>query len=94
MLRFSDRLNSLTTSVQTPSKATIAPSDESLRSRDNEYNKLLELLGLHQTVKILEAEYCWAMGLDDKFGQANLKNGYRISVIKSDKGGFQQEMSC
>jgi hypothetical protein len=46
------------------------PSDESERklipSPEQEYSSLVGLIGLHQTVKILEAEYSLVAGEDGK----------------------------
>jgi hypothetical protein len=69
MLRFSDRLTSTSSGPpdqgKAASKASIGSSDESTMvtnldptgSGDHVYTSLVEMLGLHQTVKTLEAEY-------------------------------------
>jgi hypothetical protein len=76
MLRFSDRLTS-TSSTQAEQPKAAAPvdgsSDETLTSQtslsDQEYTALVELIGLHQTVKVLEAEYSLVTGGDGKIGK-------------------------
>jgi hypothetical protein len=81
MLRFSDRLTS-TPSVPSEQVKTInVPSDEtaikSPSPADQEYLALVELIGLHQTVKILEAEYSLVTGGNGKSNREfDIKNGY------------------
>lgn len=72
MLRFSDRLTSTcsTLSEQVKSIATASVSSDdttkSTTATDQEYITLVELIGLHQTVKVLEAEYSLVAGGDGK----------------------------
>jgi hypothetical protein len=87
MLRFSDRLTS--TSSTTPEQLKAAPADiggsdetpkvsngEALASTDHEYSALVELLGLHQTVKALETEYRVVTGGESAVSEAlHLKRG-------------------
>jgi hypothetical protein len=87
MLRFSDRLTS--TSSTTPEQVKAAPADiggsdetpklsngEALTSTDHEYSALVELLGLHQTVRALEAEYRVVTGADSPVSEAlQIKRG-------------------
>lgn len=81
MLRFSDRLTS--TSSAPPEQVKAAPvviggsdepprvsNGEALTSTDHEYGALVELLGLHQTVKALEAEYRLLTGGDAPVSEA------------------------
>jgi hypothetical protein len=72
MLRFSDRLTS-TSSTLLEQVKTVAPasvsSDDTTKSTtptEQEYITLVELIGLHQTVKVLEAEYSLVAGGDGK----------------------------
>jgi hypothetical protein len=72
MLRFSDRLTS--TSGPTPEvKLPVidGPSSDEADTKsipvpEQEYSSLVGLIGLHQTVKILEAEYSLVAGGDGK----------------------------
>jgi hypothetical protein len=68
MLRFSDRLISTSSAPLELVKAAPADtriSDETRKAdkgeimitKDTEYNTLVGLLGFHQTIKVLEAEY-------------------------------------
>jgi hypothetical protein len=77
MLRFSDRLTSTSSTVSQvkPVLAINDSSDEtesksSTPTADQEYNNLVELIGLHQTVKVLEAEYSLVAGGNGKLNNA------------------------
>jgi hypothetical protein len=76
MQRFSDRLTS-SSSTSTHLKSVLAliensddaptiPNGDSPSPTDHEYAVLVELLGLHQTVKILANEYNMITGTDSK----------------------------
>ena len=69
MRRFSDRLICASSTSTDPSQAfatTDGYSDEtasdSSTSKDLEYSALVEMIGLYQTVKVLEAEYSLVTG--------------------------------
>ena len=80
MLRFSDRLTS-TPSMSSEQAKTINPSSDeraikSTSPTDQEYIALVELIGLHQTVKVLETEYNLVTGGDGKSNKEfDIKNG-------------------
>ena len=81
MLRFSDRLTSTASTSLEQVKTINAPSDEtaikSPSPTDQEYIALVELIGLHQTVQVLEAEYSVVTGGDGKMNKEfDIKNGY------------------
>ena len=89
MLRFSDRLSSSTAAAQDVLKLAVNSSDEASGlagedtrpAGDSDYNNLVELLGLHQTVKILEAEYRLVAGANSHSSQKNLfKDGYALLI--------------
>jgi hypothetical protein len=78
MLRFSDRLTSTPPTSAEPTKAVAAGKgspDETAAQlsnpTDTEYTALVELIGLHQTVKILEAEYSLITGTDFNSNKEN-----------------------
>jgi len=85
MLRFSDRLSSTSSTTLDQVKATggvNGTSDEvaSGSPSEQEYTILVELIGLHQTVKILEAEYNLVLGGDGKLDKDyDIKSGYYSS---------------
>ena len=72
MLRFSDRLTStssaLSEQVKSVAAANVSSDDTTKFSppNDQEYITLVELIGLHQTVKVLQAEYNLVAGGDCK----------------------------
>lgn len=78
MLRFSDRLTSTSSgppdqgklasnaSSGSSDESTMVMSPDSTGSSDHVYASFVEMLGLHQTVKTLEAEYCAVTGGDTK----------------------------
>jgi hypothetical protein len=77
MLRFSDRLVSAPSTSSEQVIGVNGSSDETPtatngESTDYEYSTLVELLGLHQTVKALEAEYCKITGVNIELS----KDGY------------------
>ena len=88
MLRFSDRLTSTSSGPPDQGKLasdarsgssdqnTMVMSPDSTGSSDHVYASFVEMLGLHQTVKTLEAEYYAVTGGDTK-GTDNVafKNG-------------------
>jgi len=88
MRRFSDRLTSSSSLPSEQGKGLSAPlngtSDEYLKAVngeatgssdiDREYATLVEMLGLHQTVKALEAEYRVITGGDDKESDDHVSN--------------------
>ena len=81
MLRFSDRLTSTPSTSLEQVKTINTPSDEtaikSPSPTDQEYTALVELIGLHQTVQILETEYSLVTGGDSKMNKEfHIKNGY------------------
>ena len=92
MRRFSDRLvsSSSTTAEQSKTFATLnVSSDEtgsdSSSSNDQDYTTLVEMIGLHQTVKVLEAEYSLVTGgtgKSNKYGESTV--GYTRSEARSD----------
>jgi hypothetical protein len=76
MLRFSDRLTSTSTASSEPTKAVTTPNGssdvkvtDSTLTTDHEYIALVDVVGLHQTVKVLEAEYNLLTGGDIKIGK-------------------------
>lgn len=84
MLRFSDRLTSTSTTPAEQSKDLAAsrdssdePSTDGSSPLDRGYANLVELLGLHQTVRILETEYNCITGDSAKVKEGkDSKNGY------------------
>jgi hypothetical protein len=85
MLRFSDRLTSVSSSPSEQAKSVDTDngfSDEKTASlkgdtsspKETEYVSLVEILGLHQTVKVLETEYSFVTGRD---GQMTNKLGVK-----------------
>jgi hypothetical protein len=82
MLRFSDRLTLTPSTSAEPIKAAAAVNDspdettsQSSNPTETEYTTLVELIGLHQTVKVLEAEYSLITGDD---GQSNKGNEFKL----------------
>lgn len=77
MLRFSDRLTSIPTTSAAPIKSAVSANDSpdetaaQLNPTDNEYRTLVELIGLYQTVKILEAEFSLITGDNAKSNNEN-----------------------
>lgn len=90
MRRFSDRLVSSSSTAAEQSKAPVPVngySDEtesgSFSSHDPDYNALVETIGLHQTVKVLEAEYNLVTGGNGKSHTTDeSKPGYTGSKIE------------
>jgi hypothetical protein len=81
MLRFSDRLTSTSSAPLELVKA--APADtgvsdearkadkgETMTTKDTEYNAFVGLLGLHQTINVLEAEYGVVTAADGRATEA------------------------
>jgi hypothetical protein len=78
MLRFSDRLTSTSTTsapaaqltpfllIQNSDDASTVITTDAPSRADHEYVDLVELLGLHQTVKVLETEYIVMTGGDSR----------------------------
>ena len=88
MRRFSDRLTSTSAGPPDQGKAVAnavsrgsdesitAFTEEAMGPSEHEYAILVEMLGLHQTVKALEAEYCALTGGDAKVsGDCKPKSG-------------------
>ena len=90
MRRFSDRLVSSSSTAADQSKAFAdinAYSDEtesvSSSSSDHDYKALVEMIGLHQTVKVLEAEFSLVTGGTGKRNNMDeSKSGYtRFRIV-------------
>jgi hypothetical protein len=80
MLRFSDRLTSSSAPLELvkTAPADTGVSDETskadnggiMSTKDTEYSALVGLLGLHQTIKVLEAEYSIVAAADGRVTEA------------------------
>lgn len=89
MRRFSDRLVSSSSNNAEHSKAfpeISLSSDEvetvSSGSNDHDYTALVEMIGLHQTVKVLEAEYSLVTGGTGKSNKVDgRKSGYTCPKV-------------
>jgi len=94
MRRFSDRLVSATLSVPAersvgvdsiPDEALSGAQKGNATSRaEGEYTHLVQILGLHQTVQILESEYRTLSGADNHApdNNNNIANGYVVDTIQ------------
>jgi hypothetical protein len=89
MLRFSDRLTSSSgVSAEVKLSPTNAvPSNEGdvkpATLPEQEYSTLVGLIGLHQTIKILEAEYSLVVGGDGKLASTDcdMLFWYQLSLL-------------
>ena len=89
MRRFSDRLSSASAATSSHKSQTIDGSSDDIvgvpgsmiSAGSDEYIALVKMLGLHQTVKILEAEYRLVTGINSHSGQKTIfEDGY-VSTI-------------
>ena len=87
MIRFSDRLMSSgpTAEVKLPATNSLSVEGEAepSTSPEQEYSTLVGLIGLHQTIRILEAEYSLVAGGDRKLGSSVCDSlfGYQSSCV-------------
>ena len=78
MRRFSDRLTSTSATMIADNGSSDERAIKSSSPTDQEYIALVEVIGLHQTVKILEAEYCLIVRDGKPNKDLEVKLGYSI----------------
>jgi len=95
MLRFSDRLASTSSSASEQAKSvgtdnedsdekTISFPGDTANPKETKYASFVEILGLHQTVKLLETEYILVTGRSSQMTDNWGVNGYPGVAIVSD----------
>ena len=103
MRRFSDRLSSASSAtsnnksktIDGPSDDIVGPLEATMSAGSDGYVALVKMLGLHQTVKILEAEYRLVTGINSHSEQKTIfGDGYVSTISGSDLGRFPIALIC
>jgi hypothetical protein len=81
MPRFSDRLTSSTAIALDDPKDDESASDAKMSPSEQDYHSLVEVIGLHRTLKVLESEYTRILGVNGTVKCEGVKHGYISSLF-------------